>query len=242
MRVIAIVQARMGSTRLPGKVLADLCGATVLERCLTRLHRAHQLSGIVVATSTQRGDDPIADLARARRWNCYRGSEGDVLDRYFRAAQSAHAEIIVRVTSDCPLIEPALVDRVVGRLLRSPGCDYVSNFIPERTFPRGLDVEAFTMDALRTAWQEDRNAAWREHVTEFILHHPERFACVGVIDEADNSAWRWTVDEPDDLKFARTIYGWFGHDHFTWQEALAACRAHPEWRMINQHVSQKVVV
>lgn len=242
MKVIAIIQARLGSTRLPGKVLLDLAGEPMLVRDMDRLSRAETLDEVVVATTVEPADEAIVDLCQERGWPCFRGSEKDVLDRYYRAAQEYQADAVVRITSDCPLIEPQVVDQVVKAFLeRQPELDYASNTAPERTFPRGLDTEVMRFDALERAWREDDDPAWREHVTPYIRRHPERFQTYGVLNDEDLSRMRWTVDTPEDLAFVRRIYEHFGHDQFSWHEVLALLDRHPEWLAINRDVQQKAI-
>jgi spore coat polysaccharide biosynthesis protein SpsF len=242
MRVVAIVQARMGSTRLPGKVLLDLAGEPMLARDMNRLSRAGRIDETVVATTVKRADDPIVELCRRRSWLYFRGSEEDVLDRYYRAAKAHQAEGVVRITSDCPLIEPEIVDRVVDEFLQcQPMIDYASNTVPERTFPRGLDTEVVRFEALEKAWRQDDNPSWREHVTAYIRRHPRCFRSHGVLNDKDLSHLRWTVDTPEDLAFVRRIYEHFGHDRFSWQEVLALLERKPEWLAINREVEQKTV-
>lgn len=238
MKVVAIVQARMGSTRLPGKVLLELAGAPVLRCVMNRLGRARTLDALVVATTVRPEDDALEAECRRSGWTCFRGSEEDVLDRYYQAALAHDADEIVRVTSDCPLIEPKIVDEVVTAL-RESGADYAANILPPRTFPRGLDVEAIRFAALERAWREDTDPARREHVTPYLYRHPERFRLHGVTGEGDHSHQRWTVDTPEDLAFVRRIYEHFGHDRFSWRDALALLDRYPEWLAINQDVVQK---
>jgi spore coat polysaccharide biosynthesis protein SpsF len=240
-KIIAIVQARMGSTRLPGKVLVDLAGEPMLVRVLNRTKRAKTLNSVVVATTTQPADDVIVRLCKERGWPFFRGSEEDVLDRYYRAALAFKADGIVRVTSDCPLIEPKIIDKVVSEFLsHRPEVEYVSNIV-EQTYPLGLAVEVMSFDVLEKAWREDKNSAWREHVTEYILRHPEKFHICNVRNDADYSYMRWTVDTIEDLTFVRKIYDHFRNDTFTWREVLHLLKIHPEWLEINRHVQQKVV-
>jgi len=242
MRVVAIIQARMGSTRLPGKVLLDLAGEPVLARVVNRTQRATTLDEIVIATTTESRDEAIVELCSSRGWAHFRGSEDDVLDRYYQAAKKHHADIVVRITSDCPLIEPEIIDKVVQEFLeRQPEVDYASNTWPQRTFPRGLDTEVMRIDVLERAWREDHNPAWREHVTPYIYRNPDRFRLHNVINPVDYSAMRWTVDTPEDLAFVRRIYDYFGHDRFSWREVLKVLEEHPEWMEINRHVQQKVI-
>ncbi|MGA2700868.1 MAG: glycosyltransferase family protein [Isosphaeraceae bacterium] len=241
-KVLAIIQARMGSSRLPGKVLLDLAGEPMLARVVHRMQRAEELDEVVIATTTEPADDILSALCADRGWPCFRGSQDDVLDRYYQAAQEHRADLVVRVTSDCPLIEPEVIDRVVRELLnRCPPADYACNVLPRRTYPRGLDVEAFWFETLKVLWQEDQNPAWREHVNQFLHHHPERFVIHGVLNDRDLSGMRWTVDTPEDFDLVRRIYREFGHDSFTWQEVLTLLKENPQWLEINRHVPQKVV-
>jgi len=241
MRIVAIIQARMGSTRLPGKVLLDLAGEPVLARVVNRTQRATMLDEVVIATTTESRDEAIVGLCSSRGWAHFRGSEDDVLDRYYQAAKRHHADIVVRITSDCPLIEPEIIDLVVQELLKDGSLDYVSNTLPPRTFPRGLDVEAMTFKTLERAWQEDKNSAWREHVTPYIRRAPEKFKLKAVTNEKDLSHMRWTIDTREDLEFVRRIYNHFDHDHFSWREVLDLLEEHPEWLEINKSVKQKEV-
>lgn len=236
MEVVAIIQARMGSTRLPGKVLRPLAGEPMLARCVGRLLHARTLDRVVVATTTGPEDDVIVDLCRSRGWPWFRGDRDDVLDRYVRAARHFGAGVVVRVTSDCPLIGPRVVDRVVGAL---GDADLASNVIPRHTWPRGLDAEAVRMEALERACREDCNPATREHVTLYIKRHPERFRLVPVNHDEDLSEMRWTVDTPDDYAFVSRVYEHFGHDAFHWREVVALVRSHPELAALNGHVTQK---
>lgn len=242
MKVVAIVQARMGSTRLPGKVLKNLAGKPMLLRCLERLQRAQVLDDVVVATTVQPSDENIVKLCQECGWKFFRGSEDDVLDRYYWAAREFRADVVVRVTSDCPLIDPELVNQVVQEFLdRQPEVDYASNTFPQRTFPRGLDTEVLRFDVLEQAWREDRNPVWREHVTPYIWKQPGQFRIHGVVNDVNYSHMRWTVDTPEDLTFVRCIYEHFGHDQFSWRDVLVALEEHPEWLEINRHVQQKVI-
>jgi len=232
----------MGSTRLPGKVLADVAGAPMLARVVHRLRRARRLDAVAVATSTLPADDLIAGFCVGAGLRCHRGSEADVLDRFLRAADAERAGTIVRVTADCPLVEPEIVDRVVQRLLEADGgLDYVSNTLAPRTFPRGLDVEAFTAATLARAARDAKAPDEREHVTPHIYRNPGRFRIEQIRNPQDLSGLRWTVDEPADLEFVRTVFAYFGNDSFSWRDLLEALRDHPEWSAINDSVRQKEV-
>ncbi len=241
-KVVAIIQARMGSCRLPGKVLLDLAGEPILARVVHRVHRAGTVDELVIATTNEQADDVLVDLCAARGWLCFRGSQDDVLDRYYQAALKHEANVVVRITSDCPLIEPEVIDRVVRELVeRRPPSDYATNVLPQRTYPRGLDVEAFWFETLKVIWREDENPAWREHVTQYLHHHPERFVILGVQSDRDLSAMRWTVDTREDYDLVQRIYGAFGHDLFSWQEVVTLLEENPQWLETNRHVQQKVI-
>lgn len=204
-RKVAIVQARMGSTRFPGKVLADLAGAPMLERQLARLSRARMLDEIVVATTTMAEDDAVVGLSARLGYRYFRGDAHDVLRRYLDASRDARADLVVRVTGDCPLIDPDVVDRVVDALIAGPA-DYASNVI-RRTYPRGLDTEALHSDVLARTERLAREPAWREHVTLFIYSgRPDLWILRSVESELERSDLRWTVDLPEDLTAMRSLY------------------------------------
>jgi spore coat polysaccharide biosynthesis protein SpsF len=230
----------MGSTRLPGKVLMGLHGKSVLARVVKRLRRARLVDCIVVATTNRPNDDVIVRECNSLQVACLRGSETDVLDRYWQVAHWFGAEVIVRVTSDCPLIDPELADETIQAFLSQPA-DYASNAL-ERTYPRGLDTEVFTITALERAWREAREPYEREHVTPYIYEHPELFMLVSVRDERDYSAYRLTLDTHEDLQLIRTIYSRFeGRDDFGWRDVLALMEREPELAELNARVLQKAV-
>jgi spore coat polysaccharide biosynthesis protein SpsF len=236
------VQARLGSTRLPGKVLLDLAGEPMLARVVRRVQRARSIDQVVIATTTEPADDALAALCADRGWSCFRGSSDDVLDRYYRAALEHEAGLVVRICSDCPLVDPTIIDRVVDELItRRPPADYACTFLPRRMYPVGLDVEALWLETLKVLWLEDPNPEWREHVTQFLHHHPERFVIHGVQGDHDYSTLRVTVDEPEDYELVRRIYAAFGDDRFSWQETLTLVEQNREWRELNRNVQQRVV-
>lgn len=241
-KIIAIVQARMGSTRLPGKVMLDLIGKPMLLHELERVGRSKCITSFVVATTNSPVDDVIVLLCKEHGWQYFRGNEHDVLDRYYQSAKQFGADIIVRLTADCPLIDPVIVDRVIKKLLSHfPDVDYASNFIPRRTFPRGLDTEVFSFNALEKSWNEDNNPAFREHVTQYILHNPEKFRITGIMNECDLSRLRWTVDTKEDFRFVTEVYSFFGNNHFSWYDVLNLIDKKPELKDINTHIQQKTV-
>jgi spore coat polysaccharide biosynthesis protein SpsF len=239
-RVVAIIQARTGSTRLPAKVLMPIGGQPILAWVVERTRRARRLDGVVVATTQLPEDDRIEAMAGDRGWDVSRGSELDVLDRYTQAASDHAAETVVRITSDCPLIDPELIDETIAAFERADA-DYASNTLEPRTYPRGLDVEVIARAALEEAWANDDNPAWREHATPYVYRHPERFRLVRVAGDTDHSDQRWSVDTPEDLELVRRICAALGRNDFGWQEALAVVLANPTWAELNRTVRQKSV-
>lgn len=197
----------MSSTRLPGKVMADLVGAPMILRQIERLKRAKRLDQIVVATSTDASDDGLAERLVAEGIGVYRGSLEDVLGRFVGALEtfSGH-ETVVRLTADCPLADPDVIDETIA-LFEGSKADYASNTPERRSYPKGLDIEVMRADVLRTTATEATDPYDREHVTPFIYRHPERFKVVGLEQHASEGEVRWTVDRPDDLEFVRAVYG-----------------------------------
>jgi spore coat polysaccharide biosynthesis protein SpsF len=195
----------MGSTRLPGKVLADLEGAPMILRVLERVERAQRLNDVILATSDEAADDPLADAVSRSGRKVHRGSQDDVLARYVGAGRVSKADVVVRVTGDCPLVDAEIVDRVVDAV-EAAGVDYASNVL-ERTFPRGLDVEALPFDVLERTERLASSPEAREHVTWFLYRErPDLFTLRSVVDDADNSDLSWVVDTADDLERVRKIY------------------------------------
>ncbi len=204
--IAAIVQARMGSSRLPGKTLADVAGRPMLARLVERARRIDGVQAVIIATTDQPADDAIVAFAAQAGLSVHRGSETDVLDRVHGAAARFGVSVIVRVTPDCPILDPVIAGRVLARFRAAGGAlDYVSNTQPP-TFPDGQDTEVFSFAALATAWREARLASEREHVTPFIWKQPQRFRVANVTHAENLSHLRWTVDEPADLEFVRAIY------------------------------------
>jgi spore coat polysaccharide biosynthesis protein SpsF len=201
---IAILQARTGSTRLPGKVLLDLACAPLLVRVIERAQAIPSLDRVVLATTTAERDRPLIDLARQQDIAAFAGSEDDVLDRYYQTARHFEADVIVRLTADCPLLDPAVSAQVLDRFGQG-AVDYVSNTQPP-TYPDGLDTEVFSFAALEQAWREATLSSEREHVTPYIWKNPDKFRLASVTNDVDLSALRWTVDEAPDLEFVRAVY------------------------------------
>jgi spore coat polysaccharide biosynthesis protein SpsF len=237
--ILAIVQARMGSTRLPGKVLKDICGDAMLFHVVTRTKAASTVNEVVVASTTEPADDAISDFCRERGLPCFRGNEKDVLDRYYRCACEYSADAVVRITSDCPLIDAEIIDKTVRAFLDEQP-DYASNCII-RTYPRGLDTEIMTFDALQRAWREARQFYQRAHVTPYLYEDRERFKVLSVTGEYDYGAHRWTVDTPEDLEFVRAVYRRFPDRSFSWNDVLKMLEREPELIEINRAIAQKAL-
>jgi spore coat polysaccharide biosynthesis protein SpsF len=202
--VLVVMQARMSSTRLPGKVMRPVMGEPMLAQQVKRLQRARHIDRLVIATSNCPDDNVIAELAEILGVHCFRGSLTDVLDRYYRAAEHFGATSVLRTTADCPLIDPQVVDTVVDSHISS-GRDYTTNNMP-RTWPHGLDIEIMQFAVLEEAWKNASSQAEREHVTPFIRNNPTRFRLGNCPSPVDNSRFRWTVDEPEDYEFVCRVY------------------------------------
>jgi spore coat polysaccharide biosynthesis protein SpsF len=265
-RTIAIVQARMGSSRLPGKVLLDIGGEPMLVRVVERARRARRLNDVMVATTVDSSDDPVIKLCEERGYAFHRGSMKDVLDRYVQAARSQRAEVVVRITADCPVIDPAVIDRTVKAFygktepqddilshrsaqlgLRSfPGpYDFAANRLPppfHRTYPIGLDVEVCTSAALEYAWNHAQEKHQREHVMPYLYETAGRFNVLLVNHEIDLGLLRWTVDTPEDLELLRRIYAHFeNRDDFSWLDVLDLWQKSPVLAEINKNIKHKSV-
>jgi spore coat polysaccharide biosynthesis protein SpsF len=240
MRPIAVIQARTGSTRLPDKVLAPLGRRQVLAYVIERCRQSHELDGVAVATTTSPADDIVAQLGRSMEAAVVRGSETDVLGRYLQAADELHVDVLVRITADCPLIDPAVIDRVCGRYAEAPA-DYV--FF--EGYPNGLgDAELVRVAALRRAAAATtfNDTSYREHVVTYLTAHPEAFtlAVGGAPSECRRPDLRLSVDEPADLELVRRVVDHFGERlDFTSAEIIAFLEAHPEIARLNRHVRQK---
>lgn len=233
-RTVAIVQARMSSSRLPGKVLLPLGGLPMILFMLRRVQRAQSIDAICLATSSDPSDDRLAATVQGAGYAVHRGSLDDVLERYAGAAAAMRAETVVRLTGDCPLIDPAQIDRVVDTL-HARGLDYANNS-EQPTYPDGLDVEAMRADALMAAMAEARLPSEREHVTPFIRHRGERFRLACLQGPVDLSALRWTVDHDDDYQVVRALVDGVANpvaaDLFDY---LRVMDSHPALRDANRH-------
>ena len=236
--VVAIIQARMGSERLPGKVLLDIEGQPMLERVVRRVKRARKIDKVVVATSTAAADDAVAALAETLSAGVTRGSEHDVLNRYRQAAVEHEAASIVRVSADSPFVDPDVIDATVNALIDFEA-DYAGNKI-NPSFPLGLDVEAFTREALEKTWLEAVEPYERAHVT-LRMYSPESVMRMrAVTTEHDRHDWRWTVDTPEDLEFARQVFRRLGGSNdFSWIDVVKIIEAEPALAQINNHLKPK---
>lgn len=232
-RVAAILQARMSSKRLPGKVMKPILGKPMLAQQLERLRRCRTLDDLVVATSNRSDDDLLAEMCVAEGALCFRGNLDDVLDRFHRCAAERCADHIVRLTGDCPLADPEVVDDLVRFYLEND-FDYASNCRPP-TLPDGLDAEIFSFAALEAAWREAVDPFEREHVVPFIIRRPERFRMGNLAWPQDLSGLRWTVDEPEDLAFVTRVYGalYPAKPAFSYRDVLALLAKHPDLADMN---------
>lgn len=245
MTAVCVIQARMGSSRLPGKVLMDLVpGEPALQRVVTRVSRATTIDRVIVATTVAPEDDAIEEYVAHLGVTCTRGDVHDVLSRYKEAVDAVPAaDVVVRVTADCPFVDPDIIDYLVSDL-RSSRCDYVSNRLPPpyaRTYPVGLDVEVMSRDALERAAAEAISSHQREHVTPYLYENMEVFA-VKVHDLAEDlSGYRWTLDTPADLDALRELARLAGPEPYGWEHILEVARAHPEIGELNRQERQKAV-
>ncbi len=238
LKVFIVVQARMGSSRLPGKVMKKVMGRPLLQFMLQRLKRVKLADGIIIATTDNPGDSQIVRFCHSQEIFCFAGSENDVLDRYFQAATNCQADVIVRITADCPLIDPILIDKLISAYLdMQPNCAYLSNTL-KRTFPRGMDIEVFSYKSLETAAREAVLPYDREHVTPYIYHHPELFSLEAYTETEDNSHYRLTVDYPEDfLLVTKVLEKLYVHKpHFTLEDILELLKRFPKWTEINKNV------
>ena len=250
----------MGSSRLPGKILADIAGQPMLQRVFIRTSRAATVTETVFATTTDSADDPVAEYCDFSGIPFTRGSLYDVLDRYYQTAKQAKADVVVRITADCPIIDPALIDDVVNLVIGNWGFDFAANRLPppfHRTFPIGLDTEVCTFSALERAWKEAKEPQHREHVMPYFYEgvelstvnrqrsegiSPRGFHVAMLNHTTDFGDYRWTVDTPEDLEFMRQVYSRFdGRDDFSWKEVLDLVHNEPKLMQINASVQHKTL-
>jgi len=265
-RVVAIIQGRMGSSRLPGKILADIAGQPMLARVFIRTSRAVTVTETIFATTTDASDDPVAEYCDWSGIPVRRGSLYDVLDRYYQSAKEAKADVVVRITADCPVIDPGLIDDVVNAVISGQSSvisgqfDFAANRLPPpwgRTYPIGLDTEVCTFAALERAWKEAKEPQHREHVMPYFYEgvklitdnrslstgiSPRGFSIALLHHPTDFGDYRWTVDTPEDLDFMRQVYNRFdGRDDFSWREVLDLIHDEPALMKINAGVQHKTL-
>ncbi|HEY9619561.1 MAG TPA: glycosyltransferase family protein [Crinalium sp.] len=244
MKTAAIIQARMGSTRLPGKVLKRLCDKTVLAHVISRVQNCPLVDEVIVATTTSEEDNAIVLEAEKYKAKWFRGSEHDVLERYYLAAKEYGIEVIIRITSDCPLFDPAILFDLLSyfqdETTQGLRIDYLSNTL-NRTYPIGLDAEVFTFEALEEAFLRASQPYEREHVTPYIYQHPLIFSLHNQSNDEDLSSYRWTLDTKEDFQFIQVIYeALYRHNClFTTDEILDFLTENPELIKINSHIKQK---
>lgn len=232
--ITAVIQARLGSTRLQGKTMMTLRGEPLIGHLIKRIQRSEYISDIIIATTAKEKDDPIVKFAKERNLKYYRGSEDDVLDRFYQAAVAFHLETIVRVTPDCPMLDPRVTDRVIKAYL-SGNYDYVSNSLVP-TYPDGFDTEVFSFEVLAQAWRDAKLPSEREHVTAYIVKHPELFKLYNVKKDGEDLSWlRWTVDTQRDYEFVSRIFEKIGKtdDIFYMEDVLKVLEENSELTEIN---------
>ena len=233
MKIVAIIQARMGSTRLPNKVMADIHGRPMLKVLVDRLRFSLMLNEIVVATTINLEDDILQSWCLSEGILCFRGSVDDVLSRFYYCAKQLNADIIVRITADDPLKDSSIVDQLISRIISNSNLDYCSNTIIP-TYPEGLDVEVFTFEALQIAFQEAKLVSEREHVTPFIWKNSNKFCIESFEFDRNLSHWRWTVDKAEDLEFIRKLMGAFEKKlNISYLDIIAYIEKNPDILEIN---------
>jgi len=264
-KIVAIIQARMKSSRLPGKVLMNIQGKPMLTRVIERAILSKKITQTVIAITSEPDDDPLAEYCQKEGLAFYRGSMHDVLDRFYQAAKIADANVVVRLTSDCPLLDPDLIDETISVFMGNSGSkaiwmpigdsrnfpppanplypwDFAATRLPppwERTFPIGLDVEVCSFAALERAWQEATAAYEREHVLPYLYDEPNRFRCVVGSWIENHGKQRWTVDTAEDLKLVDKIYSIIGGSNFNWLDILNVMKNNPELLEINVGIRHK---
>jgi spore coat polysaccharide biosynthesis protein SpsF len=241
LKVAAIIQARMGSTRLPGKILKTVKGKTLLEYQIERVKQAKTIDQIIIATTVKKSEQPIIELCEKQGIDYYRGSEQDVLSRYYETAKKFEVDVIVRITSDCPIIDPEVIDKVVNQYFNNQSLvDYVSNTL-ERTYPRGLDTEVFSFIALNKAYHEVTLPRDKEHVTAYFYTNPDLFKLQGLKSDQDYGNYRWTVDTEEDFELIQLILSKLYNPNklFLLEDVIHLLQDHPEWNEINAHIEQK---
>lgn len=243
LHVAIIIQARMGASRLPGKPLKEVLGKPLLFYLIERLKSCKNVNDIVIATTTLQKDQVLVDYAKSLGVKVVIGEEDNVLGRFGLANQTAKADVIVRITADCPLTDPELIDAMVAEFIsKYPHLDYLSNTL-KRTYPRGLDVEIFSKEALHRGLLEATTAFEQEHVTPYFYQHPEKFHLANFPCKENHSRHRWTVDTEEDFTLVKKIIEalYPAKKQFDFQDMLHLIHQHPEWEDINRHIKQKTV-
>lgn len=239
-KVNAIVEARMGSTRLPGKTLMPIVGQPAIKLLIERLRRARLIDTIILATTTNREDDLLEEFCKENKVVCFRGSPDDVLGRVYAAAKKYATDIIVEVTGDCPLLDPVLIDECIDTFLDS-NYDYLSNFLVQ-SYPPGIDVQMFTFRVLEEMNFTAKDPRFREHVTLYILKHPEKFKMHNIISppEMNYPDWHLELDEPKDYELIKKIYEalYLNNPAFSSGEIITLLKNNPEWLEINKDVDR----
>ncbi|MFD2654518.1 cytidylyltransferase domain-containing protein [Gracilibacillus thailandensis] len=240
MKIVAIIQARMGSTRLPGKVLRTVLGKPLIKYQVDRIRHASYMDEIVIATTDNRKDDVIVEFCRSEKLHYIRGSEKDVLSRFHQAAEETEADVIVRLTADCPVIDAQTIDHVIKAFVTSEHADYAANVL-ERTYPRGYDIEVFTRQTLAKLNKIACRNSDREHVTTYIRDHPDQFDIVNVLHHTDYSNYRLTVDTVEDFQLIEKIIQSFEpkKPYYMLEDIIKLLEHHPDWLTINANIKQK---
>lgn len=228
-KTIAIVQARMGEADFRGRALQPILDRPMLDWVIQRTRRSSRIAEVIVATSLDTVDDPIEFWCAQRGVRFFRAPGKDVLDRYVRTAAWVNADHVVRISGDCPLIDHELIDAVVGQFHADPTCDWCSNYWPEKNYPAGLEVDCFSLDALRRINDLADTPQLREHLTLAIYRQPSAFRISSVCAAEDYSWLNWRVRTPGDLELVRAIADWFEHDNFSWRTAAELCRRNWQW-------------
>lgn len=243
MKKVIIIQARMGSTRLPGKVMMKLKGKSMLEQLINRLRNCINVDDIIVATSVEEKDDSIEQECKRINVNCFRGSEDNVLSRYYYAAKESNADVIIRITADCPVMDYKIIDNMLEKFMKS-NTDYMSNFdILENTFPRGMDVEIISKNALDKTYKEATQEFEKEHVTPYIYRNPDKFILMGYSNSRDLSNYRFTVDTKEDFELIQIIYDnlYDFNKEFSMEDIVDFIDRNPNLKHINEYVKQKPI-
>ncbi|MFB4167776.1 cytidylyltransferase domain-containing protein [Virgibacillus sp. JSM 102003] len=241
MKVVAIIQARMGSTRLPGKILKKVLDKPLLEYQIERVRRSELIDEIVIATTLNKDEQPIIDFCNKHSLSFYRGSEKNVLSRYYEAAKEHNADVVVRLTSDCPIIDASIIDKVIREYLEyNDSINYTSNTLV-RTYPRGMDTEVFSFQTLENTYVNAGSNAEKEHVTPFIYQHPELFGLLSVVNDIDTSNHRWTVDTKEDYLLIKKIIESLYETNpiFSYHDILEVLNNNKEMMNINSDIKQK---